>query len=77
MRVSEGHTNLRRRKTLASKLADMLDELLRSSLEPCRRSTAIREGRGSYERAAELSSSLVEDQRLSLTNALSERVHAT
>jgi len=46
VRVPEGDTNLGRRKTLASKLRDVLDDILGGRLQPGRGGAAVREGRG-------------------------------
>ena len=46
VRVTEGHADLRRGKTLARQLADVVNNVLRGSLEPRRRGAAVREGRG-------------------------------
>lgn len=46
VRISESNTNLRGSQTLAGKLSDLLDDIISSSLEPRRRSAAVREGGG-------------------------------
>ena len=46
VRVTEGHTDLRRGQTLARQLADVVNNILRGGLEPRRRGAAVREGRG-------------------------------
>ena len=46
MRITEGDTDLGGRKTLASKLGNVLDDVLGRSLEPRGGSAAVREGRG-------------------------------
>ena len=46
MRVTKGNTDLGGRKTLASKLGDVLDDVLGRSLEPRGGSAAVGEGRG-------------------------------
>lgn len=45
MRVTEGNTDLRGRQTLAGELADVLDDVVRSSLEPRRGGRGGRGGR--------------------------------
>ena len=46
VRVAEGNTDLRGSETLASKLGDLLNNVLRGGLKPRRGSAAVREGRG-------------------------------
>jgi hypothetical protein len=46
VRVTEGNTDLRRGKTLAGELDDVLDDVLLGRLEPVRLVTAVREGGG-------------------------------
>ena len=48
VRVTEGNTDLRRSKTLASELADLLNDILGGGLEPRRGGAAIGEGRGRW-----------------------------
>ena len=50
MRVTEGNTDLGGSETLASQLGDVVDDILGGGLEPRRRSAAVREGGGRYER---------------------------
>lgn len=45
VRVTEDHTDLRRGETLASKLEDVLLDLLRGDLEPSRSRALVRESR--------------------------------
>jgi hypothetical protein len=46
MRVTEGNTDLRGSKTLASQFHDVLDDFIGRSLKPRRRGTLVRKGRG-------------------------------
>ena len=48
VRVTEGNTNLGRSETFAGELCDVLNDILRRSLEPWRWCTAVRECRGRY-----------------------------
>ena len=46
VRVTEGNTDLRGRQTLTGELADVLDNVVRGSLEPRRGGAAVGEGGG-------------------------------
>jgi hypothetical protein len=48
MRISENDADLRRSSTLLCKLADLVDDLLGSGLQPRRRSSRVWDGRGRY-----------------------------
>ena len=48
MRIAEGNTDLGRAQPLAGELADVLNNILRGSLEPYRGSTAIWKCGGRY-----------------------------
>ena len=47
VRVTEGNTDLGGGKTLASKLGDVVNDVLRGRLQPRRGSAAVRKGRAS------------------------------
>lgn len=48
MGVTEGDTDLRRGQTLASKLDDVVNDIVRGGFQPCWRGSAIRQSGGRW-----------------------------
>lgn len=74
MRVTEGNTDLGGGQTLAGKLGDLLNNILRGGFEPRWGSAAVGEGRG---RCCAIRLKNKRHEKSRLTNALAGSVHAT
>jgi hypothetical protein len=74
VRVTESNTNLRGSQTLASKLDNVLNDIIGSCLEPARGSATVREGRRGCDR---IKFPEPHNQDMLPTNALAGSVHTT